>query len=78
MRVYAGPTIGYVINEPLKDVEISLADLNKLRVDAGLGAGVDILAFSVDVGYNFGLTELFTDTFDGKSNYAFVNVGIAF
>ena len=78
VRVYAGPTLGYIFNVPLNDVDLQLSDFKQVRIDGTVGAGLDILLFSVDVGYNFGVNQLFTDEFDGKTHYAFVNAGLKF
>jgi len=78
VRVYAGPTFAYIFDVPVNELEFTASDISKVRVDGSIGAGVDILMFSLDVGYDFGVNELFTDEFSGKSHYAFVNAGISF
>ncbi len=78
VRVYAGPTLAYLFDVPVNELEFTPADFAKVRVDGSIGAGVEIFMFTVDVGYNFGVNELFSDEFSGKTHYAFVNAGISF
>ncbi|MFN0274199.1 MAG: outer membrane beta-barrel protein [Chitinophagales bacterium] len=78
VRIYGGPTFSLLVDVPLNDVELVASDFRQVRINGGLGAGLDIMLFSLDVGYNFGVSELFSDEFDGKTNYATVNVGIHF
>ncbi|MBC8048252.1 MAG: PorT family protein [Fimbriimonadaceae bacterium] len=78
LRIYAGPTVSYLFDVPLNELEFTTDDFNRIRVNGGLGAGLDIMIFSVDVAYNFGVNQLFTDEFDGKTNYATVNIGLHF
>lgn len=78
VRVYAGPTFSYLFDVPVNELEFTASDFSKITVDASVGAGLEILMFNLDVGYNFGVNELFTDEFSGKSHYAFVNAGISF
>lgn len=78
VRLYAGPTFGYISNVPVNELELTTSDLGKIRIDGSVGAGLDIMLFNLDVGYSFGVNELFTDEFSGRSHYAFVNAGISF
>ncbi len=78
VRVFAGPHISMILDVPVNELDFTKDDFQTVKVNGAVGAGVDILLFSVDVGYNFGVNNLFTDTYDGKSHYAFVNAGIKF
>ena len=53
-------------------------DFSRFRVEGALGAGIDVLIFSLDGGYSFGLSNLFNDGLDGKCSYGFVNLGLKF
>lgn len=78
VRIYAGPTFSYLFDVPVNELEFTVSDFSKVTVDASVGAGLEILMFNLDVGYNFGVSELFQDEFSGRANYAFVNAGISF
>jgi len=78
VRAYAGPTFAYIFNVPVNDLEFTAQDLARIRIDGTIGAGLDVMIFNLDVGYNFGVNELFTDEFSGRTHYAFVNAGISF
>jgi hypothetical protein len=58
IRAYAGPIISYDFNIPDNTLELQPSDFNRLRVDGTVGAGVDILIFSLDAGYSFGFSDL--------------------
>ena len=78
VRVYGGPVIRYTMNAPSSNPDFSTTDFSRWGVDGTLGAGIDVLLFSLDAGYSFGLNNLFSQEFDGTANYAFVNVGMRF
>ena len=78
VRVYAGPDVSLVLNVPVNELSFTPNDFAKVRIDGTVGAGLDILLFSVDAGYNFGLSNVFSDTYNGKAHYAFVNLGLKF
>ena len=64
-------------NIPIIDLRAP-EDFAKVRIDATVGAGFDLLLFSLDAGYNFGLSNVFSDNYNGKAHYAFVNLGLKF
>lgn len=78
IRAYAGPVISYDFDIPDNSLSLTPSDFNRFRVDATFGAGMDVLIFSVDAGYTMGMNNLFHQDFEGKGNYAFVNVGLRF
>ena len=78
VRAYAGPVITYTMTASSFNPDFSLTDFSRLGVNGTIGAGLDVLIFSLDAGYNFGLNNLFSKSFNGKADYAFVNVGLKF
>ena len=78
VRACAGPTVYYTLNAPSVNPEFSTSDFSRLGINGTIGGGVDVLIFSLDAGYTFGLTNLLNDGWEGKGNYAFVNVGLKF
>lgn len=78
VRAYAGPVITYTMTASSFNPDFSKNDFSRFGINGTIGAGLDVLIFSVDAGYNFGLNNLFSKSFDGKADYAFVNVGLKF
>lgn len=78
VRAYAGPVISYTTKSPSFNTDISSGDFSKFGLNATIGAGVDVLIFSLDAGYTMGINNLFAGNYDGNGNYAFVNVGLKF
>ncbi|MFI5134642.1 MAG: porin family protein [Chitinophagales bacterium] len=78
VRVFAGPVIGYYYGYNIGNPDFTTSDFNRFTVNGTAGAGLDVLIFSLDAGYNFGLNNLFSGNFDGKADYGFVNFGVRF
>lgn len=78
VRAFGGPIISYDVNIPANDLSMTPDDFARFQVMATAGAGLDVLIFSLDVGYTFGLNNLFKSVLEGKGNYAFVNIGLNF
>jgi len=78
VRAFGGPVIGYRYGYDSGNPDFSSADFNRFNVNGTVGAGVDVLIFSLDAGYNFAFSNLFSGNFDGKADYAFINVGVRF
>ncbi len=78
VRVYAGPEIACLLDVPVNEFDFTRDDFSAVKVNGVAGAGVDILFFSLDLGYSFNTVDLFKDDFDGKAHYAFINAGLKF
>jgi len=78
LRVYAGPVINFTTSATSLNPDFSLSDFSRFGVNGTVGAGVDVLIFSLDAGYTFALNNLFSQNFNGKADYAFVNLGLKF
>ncbi len=78
VRVYAGPNIAGLLDVPLNELDFTRDDFSTIKVNGVVGAGVDVLFFSLDAGYNFDATNLFKDGYDGNAHYAFINAGLKF
>lgn len=78
VRAYAGPVITYTMNASSFNPDFSMTDFSRFGINGTIGAGLDVLIFSVDAGYNFGLNNLFRRSYNGSGDYAFVNVGLKF
>ena len=66
--------IGCAFNE----FDFTRDDFSAVKVNGVVGAGVDVLFFSLDAGYSFNTVDLFKNDFDGKAHYAFINAGLKF
>lgn len=78
IRAFAGPVLSYDFNIPPNSLSMTPEDFSRFRVEGTFGAGLDVLIFSLDAGYTMGFGNLFAGDFDGKGNYAFLNVGLKF
>lgn len=78
LRAYAGPVVTYTYSTPSFNPDFSENDFSRIGVNGTVGAGLDVLVFSLDAGYTFALSNLFSNTFNGKADYAFVNLGLKF
>lgn len=61
LRVYAGPQVSFVTNKFKFDGDVIkdlLKDENKALWDVRIGAGIDVLSFSLDVDFEQGLKNI--------------------
>jgi hypothetical protein len=71
-RVVLGPEASFVINKKIKDAEtitgpITKSDINTANWFILAGTGIDVLFFSLDVRYQYGLNQMIKDA----GNYSF-------
>lgn len=78
VRAFGGPVFSYNYAYQIDNPDFSSADFSRMQVNGSIGAAVDVLIFSLDAGYNFGFTNMFSGDFDAHGNYAFVNIGVHF
>ena len=78
VRAFGGPVIGYRYGYDNSNPDFNSPVFNRFTVNGTVGGGVDVLIFSLEAGYTFALNNLFSDDFDGRADYAFVNVGVRF
>lgn len=85
LRVFTGPSLLFVTNvdDSGSIFNISETDFNNITLGWNAGAGLDILFFYVDAGYQFGLSKAFDDLeLDGytvkntTNNFWYLNAGI--
>jgi hypothetical protein len=78
-RVFTGPNAVFNLSEKTEDESVfEDLDLNSVTWRWKAGAGVDFLSiFFVDLGYQFGLSEVFKDLEESpKSNVFYGNAGV--
>lgn len=78
LRVKGGVTPAYVmsVNER-PGFAFDKGDLNTFTLGANVGAGLDILIFTVDLNYEIGLNDYFADA-EGRNNMLSLSVGLKF
>lgn len=78
IRLKGGVTPTYVISVNEKDgFAFDKEDLNTFTWGANVGAGLDILFFTLDVNYEIGLTDYF-NAVEGRNNLLSLNLGLKF
>jgi len=82
LRVFAGPTASIVTEKTIEttgDLGLHVDDIEDLNWGLQVGAGVDVLIFTLDVRYNIGLTKVIGDvdgnSYDSKNNGFTVSLG---
>jgi len=81
VRVFGGFDGSHVISvdhstksNGIDDIEAS--DFSNLIVSADFGLGIDIFIFYIDMGYQLGLTPVYTGGDDSKANAFYSNIGL--
>jgi len=77
-RIFTGPNASFVINKDLKQTSlISKDDFQNAVYGWNIGAGFDVAIVFVDLGYSFGLSEVFEKAAsDARNNLFYVNAGL--
>lgn len=77
-RIFTGPNASFVIDKDLKQHSlINKDDFKNAVYGWNIGAGFDIAIFFVDLGYSFGLSEVFDQAAsDARNNLFYVNAGL--
>jgi hypothetical protein len=63
-------------NKSNKTADIEADDFTNLIVSADFGMGLDIFIFYVDLGYQLGLTPVYTGGDQAKANAFYSNIGL--
>ena len=78
LRVKGGVTPTYVFNVTEKeDFSFDKDDLNTFTWAANVGAGMDVLFFTVDLNYEIGMNDYFKDA-EGRNNVLSLSLGLKF
>ena len=81
LRIFAGGVPAFVTGVSVNDFDITKDDLKSAIWSGRVGAGLDFTLLTFDIGYDFGLSDLFAETSgdDGvKRNAFFVAAGLRF
>lgn len=77
LRLFAGPAVSIAGKVKKGEDQISKDDIKNAHFMVDAGLGVDIFFFFVEAGYEFALTDYFTDDAHSSKHSAFVlNAGI--
>jgi len=84
LRILAGPLASFVVNKSVKESggilgPIENADINNINWGVQVGAGLDVLFFTLDVRYQIGLNNMIKEienaTINSKNNVWVVSLG---
>lgn len=77
-RIYTGPNASFVINKDLKQNSlINKDDFQNAVYGWNVGAGFDVAIVFVDLGYSFGLSEVFQNMATAaRNNLFYINAGL--
>ena len=77
LRVFGGPTLSWVTSIKADDTKLEKDDFNSLIWGIDAGAGIDLWILFLDMGYEWGLSEVFKDDPNNAKNNAFwANIGV--
>ena len=86
-RIWGGPVVSYVLNKEYslsingtnQSEHITRDDFKDTTWSAQLGAGLDLLMLTIDIGYEFGMDDFLTihslDDFSLRNNLLFCSIG---
>ena len=80
IRLFTGPNISFAVNKDVDDNQLSFDkdDIRNFIWGWNAGAGLDLAFIFVDVGYEFGLSEIFKDLESSpKNNLFYLNAGLS-
>ena len=77
LRVFGGPTLSWVTSIKADDTKLNKDDFNSMIWGIDAGAGIDLWILFLDMGYEWGLSEVFKDDPNNAKNNAFwANIGV--
>lgn len=80
IRAFTGPDISFAVNKDVDDNQLSFDkdDIKNFVWGWNVGAGVDIAFLFVDIGYQFGLSEILDNVeASPKNNLFYINGGLS-
>lgn len=77
LRVFGGPTGSWVTKVSANETDLKKEDFNNFLWGVDVGAGVDVWLLFLDMGYEWGLNDVFKDDpKHGKNRAWWVNLGV--
>lgn len=77
LRIHGGGAATKLLNVSEKG-EVAASDINPWHYGANVGAGIDLLLFSIDANYEIGLTDLYAFENNSRPAMFSVSVGLKF
>ena len=79
LRVFGGPTGSWVTNVKVDNTKLDKEDFSNFIWGVDAGVGVDVWLLFLDIGYEWGLTQVYKNDPDkAKNNIFWVNFGARF
>ncbi len=79
LSLYAGPQFGFLLNDNVAFAGQDLEDITKsAEVSIGLGASIDISKISIDLRYNFGVSDTFESTLNSAAKNRVIQLGASY
>ena len=77
LRVFGGPSMSWVTKIQTDDTDLDKEDFNNLIWGVDAGAGIDVWLLFLDIGHEWGLTQVFKEDPNEDKNHAWWwNLGI--
>ena len=79
LRVFGGPSMSWITKVEGDGTKLEKDDFNNLLWGVGVGAGVDVWLFFLDIGHEWGLNQVFKEDPNKAKNHAWwFNLGMRF
>lgn len=79
LRLQAGPAISMLMGVNDNELQLSSNDYRNLWLGAQAGLGMDVWFFTLDLGYQWGLSNAFSrENYDGRYRMTTLSLGITF
>ena len=78
IRVFGGPSAKFVISSDDNGIPDEFSDVNNAIWGVKAGAGVEFSLFFAELGYNWGLNEVFKDIENSQTNHFELTFGLKF
>ena len=78
VRLFGGPSAKFIISENDNGIPDEFSDVNNAIWGVKAGAGVEFLFLFAELGYNWGLNEVFKDIENSQTNHFELTFGLKF
>ena len=78
LRVFVSAVPSFAIGVGGNDLNISMDNINTFNFHGQLGAGVDITFIFIELGFNYGFSDLFQDYSQSNPYQGYLNLGFRF
>ena len=78
LRAFVSAVPAFAIGVGGNDLGISIDDINTFNLYGQVGVGVDVLFLVLEIGFNYGFTDLFKNNLESNPYQVFINLGFRF